>query len=318
MIPVCIPNLGKEEQEYARRAISSGHVGPGGEFTDLFEDQLCKLTGASWAIATVTGTAALHAALVGSGAWRNSPLRVRAMTFIATANAVRLSGARCTFYDIHDEWFDIDSSLIGSSSTPQIIDTCPGLQYLIYSDTKRYKAIECVSFSANKIITTGHGGAVLGFKGTSREEIFEFCNVGKRSASSERYCHSVVAQNYRMSNLSAAIGVAQLEKIHTFMDAKKKILDRYRSAGIRIMNSEWMAVAWVRDRYATIEVLRQLGIIACTFWKPLYRQEPYKRGMDPNKFPNSEALWKHLICIPCSTNLSDEDQSRVISAMRGQ
>lgn len=298
MIPVAEPDLSANESTYVRNAISSGWVSANGPYVEEFEERIAKVSGRSWCVATVTGTAALHTALYAAGVHRGVSVSIPALTFIATANAVKFCGAEVQVRDI-DTGFP-DSCLLRSSFLT-VADAAPSVGEPYHS---KRGWMACLSFNGNKTITTGQGGAVVGDDLTLYRKVRKFVNVGRDKG----YDFGEVGQNYGMSNLSAALGVAQLERLREFKAKKRQIIDNYEYNGFKMLPSSWMAVAVVDDRDALIRFLAKEGIEAKPFWKPIHLQPSY-RDVKRTKLVKTEALWQKLVCLPCSVNL---DQDRVL------
>jgi perosamine synthetase len=180
------------------------------------------------------------------------------------------------------------------------------------------------SFNGNKNITSGAGGMVVGSDPTLLKHVKHLASTGRTGTD---YNHDVVAYNYRMSNIQAAVGCAQVEKLPTFLQAKAAIRNRYDEAlenfGELFPNPQWsQSTYWfsglVLKKQSVDEVCRKLKekqIEARGFWKPIHLQEPYKKTPQ-NLTGKSEQLWQNILTLPCSTNLTVEDQNYVIQELR--
>jgi dTDP-4-amino-4,6-dideoxygalactose transaminase len=181
------------------------------------------------------------------------------------------------------------------------------------------------SFNGNKTVTSGGGGAVLG------NDEAQMALVGHLSTTARigpAYDHDRVGFNFRMTNLQAAVGVAQLERAETLVAAKRRISATYDAAflGLRGVSRfpapEWaQSACWFSGLVLSSSVaslcqrLKIQGIEARPFWKPIHRQEPY-RVAPATDMPVAEAVWDRVVTLPCSTHLTDAEQSRVIDAVR--
>ena len=299
MIPVAEPDLSANESEYVRRAISSGWVSANGPYVEEFEAAVAKASGRAWCVATVTGTAALQSALYATGLKAGAPVSIPSLTFIATANAVKLCGGKVEVRDI-DKGFP-DSCLLRPSSSLTVTDAAPSIGEPYHS---KRGWVACLSFNGNKTITTGQGGAVVGDDPVLYNKVRRFVNVGRDKG----YEFGEVGQNYALSNVCAALGVAQIERLAAFKAKKREIIDRYEEIGLTMLPSSWMAVAVVEDRDSLISALREEDIEARHFWKPVHLQPSY-RDVARKSLARTEALWQKLVCLPCSVNL---DQDRVL------
>jgi dTDP-4-amino-4,6-dideoxygalactose transaminase len=168
--------------------------------------------------------------------------------------------------------------------------------------------MQTLSFNGNKTITTGQGGAVLGDNPDLEWVVRHLANVAK----TDKYEHDAIGFNYRMANLNAAMGCAQMERLREFIDRKQAVWGRYReSLPMLATHSAWMSIAKIG--HDKIPALREKDIDARPFWKPLHLQEPYQ-GCAKTLLGNTNALWQKLVCLPCSVSLTEEQQDRVIEA----
>jgi perosamine synthetase len=375
-VPWCQASLTGSEARYLAQAAAAGQVGPAGEFLDRFEKIIARLAGARHAVATSSGTAALHIALILAGVRPGDEVLTSAWTFVATANAIHHAGAHPVALDIDPgnwqldpaqvEWFldrhcdsaggQLTNNATGRPITaivpvhllghPADLDRLRGLAarygLAMVEDAAqalgaRYKGrpvgsggIAALSFNLNKIITTGGGGAVLtdnpGLAARARYLISQ-----ARDDAAE-YRHAEVGWNYRMSNLHAAVGVAQAERLDDIIRAKHRIRGRYADAlaglpGVTFQApSAWAEPTWW---FTTISIgpqasasgsparahLARLGIQAGPPWTPLHLTGAH-RGCAPGPCPAAEHLGRTAIHLPCSATLSTVGQDRVITAIR--
>jgi perosamine synthetase len=306
MIRVAEPSITLHESSHVQKALASGWVSANGDYVEKFEELVAKACGRSWCVATVTGTAALHAALVAAGVQKGVSVQIPTLTYIATANAVRLAGGRVTLID-RDPYFP-NSHLMRPSSGLAICDAAPSI------GSRKHAGrgwMACLSFNGNKIVTTGQGGAVVGNDMTLYRKVRSFVNVEKGR---EQYNFDRFGMNYGMSNVSAALGVAQMERLTEFLTKKHSIMDRYNECGIPLIGSDWMAVTQVEERDSFIEYGRKCGIEFRPFWKPVHLQPPYRDAPRGSSLIKAERMWQKLVCLPCSVDLTREEQDRVIEA----
>lgn len=271
VIPLASPNLGREEQMYVGEAIASGHVGPDGPFVRRFEEMVAKAAGRRWAVATITGTAALHAAFAVEQLQGTVP--TPELAFPAAQNMLGLIGCHTDMV-----WSGQNHDSYGYTSwirpgfvwdrAPAIGEPLPGTN----------RPLECFSFAANKIATCGHGGAVCGDDAALEAEIRSFIHQGYGRPGKT---------NYRMANLNAALGCAQMERLDELKAAKKRIWNRYAEHLPMIDRgaSRWMATADLP--HDIVPKLAEMGIET--------RAEP-----------------SGGVSLPCSTHLSEEDQDLVL------
>jgi perosamine synthetase len=288
MIPVANPFLGAEELENIKEAVESGWISSKGRFITEFEEKFAAFCGVKYGVATSNGTTALHLALTGLGIGKGDEVIVPDLTFIATANAVTYTGATPVMVDSNSTYWGIDPELIEEKITPRTKAIIPvhlyghpcdmdaikkiavGHNLFIIEDAAEahgaeYKGkkvgtfgdIACFSFYGNKIITTGEGGICL----TGDKEIAAKLRVlrdhGQRP--DKRYWYDVVGFNYRMTNIQAAIGVAQVKKLDQFIDLKRQIggwyaegLDNLFNEGLIIPAPE---MPWAKTVYWLYSIL---------------------------------------------------------------
>lgn len=182
--------------------------------------------------------------------------------------------------------------------------------------------LSVISFNGNKTLTAGGGGAVFG-NNRSLLELVRHLSTTARSG--EDYDHDMIGFNYRMTNLQAAVGCAQLERLDEFILAKREIRTRYDEAFASLSSvhkfpqPDWAnSACWLSGFFLTkgdtkniICSLREQGIPARSFWKPIHMQTPYN-GILCGDMANTERTWKGVVVLPCSTNIPLEDQKRVI------
>jgi len=296
MIPLCVPNLTGKENEYVTEALKSGFVS-GGQFIERFEFLIAEACDTSWAIAVQSGTSALHLCL---SIGLLDPTKMPAMTFGAAASMVTQLGSTPHFEDIPKEGWSPDMSWVGS-----VRDAAAAISEVKYYDDR----LTCLSFNANKVITTGQGGAIVG----NDPDLHLRLRHKAKTAKIDDYIFTEPGFNYMMSNVTAAIGCAQIERLVAFQQRKDKIIDLYSAAGLDMIPSRWMAIWKTEDRDNKIKSLQESGIAAQAFWTPLQYSPAYENcPSDP--LPNTEEIWNKLIMIPCSTSLTETEQERVIES----
>ncbi len=249
-IPVTNPFLDEYEIELLNECIISGWVSSGGPFVKKFESLVAEHTGTKYAVSCSSGTSGLHLALLANDIGPGDEVIVPTLTFIATANAVRYTGAKPVFVDSDINTWNIDPKLIKDSITsktkaimavhlyglPADMDSINQIakdyNLLVIEDASeaqgaKYKNkmvgsladMAVFSFFGNKIITTGEGGMIV----TNDKYLAEKCRLLRDHGMSKerRYWHQVLGYNYRMTNMQAALGVAQMGKIEKIIEKKK-------------------------------------------------------------------------------------------------
>jgi perosamine synthetase len=249
-VPVTAPHLGEQELLNVTDCILSGWVSSGGHYVSRFEEEFARFCGVRKAIAVCNGTAALHLALAALGVGPGDEVIVPTLTFIATANAVTYTGATPVFVDSEPQTWNLDPARVEEAITPQ---TRAILVVHLYGQPAQMEAIREIasrhglaviedaaeahgakigervvggigdigtfSFFGNKIVTTGEGGMVV----TDREDLSLLARqLRDHGMSTRRYWHEIIGFNYRMTNLQAAVGVAQLERIDEILAAKRR------------------------------------------------------------------------------------------------
>jgi len=255
-IPVAEPCIGDEELKNVIEAVKSGWISSKGKFIEEFEREFAKYCGVKYGVATANGTVALHLALKALGIGKGDEVIVPTLTFVATANTVTYCGANPIFVDSHPEYWCINPEKIEEKITPRtkaiipvhlyghpcnmdrIMEIARNYNLYVIEDAAEahgaeYKGrkvgsfgdISCFSFYGNKMITTGEGGMCL----TNNEELAErMRNLRDHAMSKNRkYWHETIGFNYRMTNLQAAVGVAQLKKLDEFVEKKRRIAKWY-------------------------------------------------------------------------------------------
>lgn len=355
MIPVAEPLLGEEELRNVTEAVKSGWISSRGKFIPEFEEEFAKYCGVKHGIAVSNGTAALHLALKALGIDKGSEVIVPDLTFIAPANAVRYCNAKPIFVDSHPDYWCIDPGKIPEAITPTTkaiipvhlyghpCDMDPIMEiakkhnlYVIEDAAEAHGAqyrgrkvgsfgdISCFSFYGNKIMTTGEGGICL----TNNEGLAEKMQILRDHGMSpnKKYWHDTIGFNYRMTNLQAAVGIAQLGKIDKFIEKKRKIAKEY-SDGLKELNQAkkiqlhpqakwakcvyWMYCILVEDNHGVgrddlIGGLWEKEVDTRPLFYPVHIMPPYD-GFSKKDFHVAERLSCSGLSLPSSLNLSTED-----------
>ena len=187
--------------------------------------------------------------------------------------------------------------------------------------------LSAVSFNGNKTVTAGGGGMVLG----DDEALMALArHISTTARVGTDYTHDRVGYNYRLTNLQAAVGCAQLERLDQLVSAKRRIRDAYDAAlaglpGVTLFprvdwaeGAAWFSGILLKDAEAVVAArgkLREAGIDARPFWKPVHLQPPYAQA-PRTPMPVSDSLWGRVLTLPCSANLTPADQERVITVLR--
>jgi perosamine synthetase len=357
-LPVAAPSLGERELLYVAECVLTGWVSSGGAFVTRFEQMFAEFCGTRHALAASNGTAALHLALLALGVGPGDEVIVPSFTFVATANAVTYTGASPVFVDSDRETWTIDPALAAEAVTARTKAIVPVHVYghpadmdpimelaarhglAVVEDAAeahgaRYKGrpvggigdIGIFSFYGNKIVTTGEGGMVV----TDDDELADKVRLmrGHGMSPDRRYWHPVLGYNYRLTNLQAALGVAQMERVDEILASKRRIAETYGEhlgglPGLRLpAEAPWASsVHWLysvlideeafgmsRDR-----VMDALSSEAETrpLFPPLHRQPIYDRG---ERLPVAEQLAATGLSLPSAPGLPPEEVRRVASLL---
>jgi perosamine synthetase len=305
------PQIGEGELRVTTEAVRHGDV-THGPHVEAFERGISDIVGGGEVVAVSSGTAALHLALLSLGVGPGDAVVVPAFTFVATANAVRYCGATPHFVDC-DEYGSLspealDAWLLNNSCKAVVCVHCFGhlcdmpalaavcekhgvylvedaAQALGTEGVAKHGIVATFSFNGNKIVTTGGGGAVVTHDVTLRNRVRKLANVSKVDVPNA-FWHTDVGFNYRMPNINAAIGVAQLSALSGIIAKKKALHDAYEAAGLTLLgtprpSNHWLNAVVVGDdiRHRVVEKLSAGGIECRLSWTPLnyfhmYRKNP--------------------------------------------
>lgn len=289
------PYIGGQEQEFAKQCIGSGMLGAG-HWVDEFEQMLCKITGAKYAIATVNGTCALHAALVCSGL-TSGTIKIPALTFVGTASAVIMAGMRPHFVEPENANIPVDLNGVESAAKGIVRDSAQSFGIPL-------KGTRIYSFNQNKVIAC-IGGAVVTDDNKLSDMIRHYVTTG-RIPHEYKVEHDIVATNYRMPDLCAAVGLGQLMNFHKIQEAKSVLHERYRAAfallGIKMWPGNWLNSILVDNRDEVIDALLASGYKARCLPTPLHMLKPY-RNCPYDDLSKSMSVWRHVVQLPSSPKL---------------
>lgn len=345
------PNIGKQEKKYLNRAIDSGYVSTIGPFVEQLEKKFANYIGSDRAVSVQSGTAALHMALYELGIGRGDEVIVPALTFIATVNPVIYVGAKPIFVDVDIKTWNIDPHEIekritkktkaiipvhlygNSCDMDKIMDIARKHRLYVIEDateslgtmygnryTGTFGHIGCFSFNGNKLITTGGGGMVVS-KNVKRSEHVKFL-VNQARDDKEGYSYSEVGFNYRMTNIEASLGLAQMERLERFLQKKRKCKVIYEkelgnlkpaiSFQQEYGNTKtawWLFCVIFSKRIDIVSLQKELmerGIQTRRIFKPVTESVPYRKYRR-RPYRNSLRIYKQGLCLPSSTLNSDDD-----------
>jgi perosamine synthetase len=356
-IPWWMPQIGSAELPAVRDVLESNYLNEG-DVTAAFEGRIASLVGAPYAVAVTSGTAAITLALMATGVGAGDEVIVPDLTFIATANAVVLAGARPVLVDVDPRTLNIDPEAAARAITPRTKAIVPvhvsgraanmraitalaqqhrlavvedAAEALRSRHEGRYLGTHgdagCFSFSPNKTITTGQGGMIVTSDDRLHRRLRELKDQGRpvRGTGGDDL-HPTLGFNFKLTNLQAAVGMAQLTYLETRLARQRQIYAEY-SVGLRGVNGitlpgfatdlgetpQWTdALCDRRDELD--EHLRSLNIHTRRFWFPLHTQEPYRRNDEA--FFHSTGLCRRALWLPSAFTLTTEDITSVCNHIR--
>lgn len=351
-IPISQPTITQKEIDYITDAAKSGWVSSLGDYINNFEKQFAAYCGCRYAVSTSNGTTALHLALTALGIKPGDEVIIPDLTFIATANAVKYTGAEVITVDIDEDTLCISPAAIEQALSPKTKAIIPVHLYghpanmaeinaiaskhnlFVVEDAAEAHGAECngskvgslghvgvFSFYGNKIITTGEGGMLT----TNDENLYQRMAYLRDHAMSKtkRYWHTEVGFNYRMTNLQAALGLAQLERIEEILAKKKTIFEWYQAGlksinGIRLnqqapwaKNVYWLICLEVdgyseSQREALMNQLKLNNIDSRPYFYPVSDMPMYASARQGVATPASHAVYQRGINLPSFVDISKE------------
>jgi len=362
------PDVSEVERKLLLEAFDSNWVAPVGPDLDAFEAQVAELVGVRHAVALASGTAALHLALVAAGVRRGDTVLVPSFTFAATANAVMYLGARPVFLDSTAASWNVDPELVaqelraraGAGQLPRavvavdmygqcadyqpLLEACDRYGVALIEDAAEalgasyrgrpagsFGLAGVLSFNGNKIITTGGGGMLLTDDGRVATQTRHLATQAREPA--PHYEHRTIGYNYRLSNLLAAVGRGQMQRLSEMIAARRETARCYRDALGDLPGLTFMPIAeyggpnwWLTcllvdsDRFGAsrdqlLARLARHNIEARPAWKPMHLQ-PVFRDCVMRGGEVSADLFRRGLCLPSGSALTEHDRERVVSALR--
>jgi perosamine synthetase len=353
-IPVAQPDIGNEELENVTTAVKSGWVSSKGPFIEEFERNFANYIGTKYGVSASNGTTALHLALVALGIGKGDKVLIPSLDFISVANVVTYVGAKPVFVDSHPDYWCMDPSKIkidkqtkaiiavhlyghpcdmdkimsiAKDHNLRVIEDCAEAHGAEFNGRKvgTFGVVSCFSFYGNKIITTGEGGMCL----TNNEEISQRMQILRDHGMNphKRYWHDVIGFNYRITNLQAALGVAQLKKIDTLINKKRHIAHIYNKL-LEVLSDVTLPpeMPWAKNVYwlysilvpsslrnKLIEHLEKEGIESRPFFYPSHIMPPHKINLS---FPIAEDLSVRGLNLPSGTLLTESQIEEVVQSLK--
>jgi perosamine synthetase len=377
MIPLSVPLLNGNEWKYVKECLDTGWISSAGSFVNQFEEQVAKFAGAKYGIACMNVTVGLHIAQILSGVTENDHVIAPNITFIATLNAIKYTGASPILIDIDPNSWQMDLSLLKKyleeNTYHKVID---GNSFSFHKVTqKRIKAIMPVhvlgnmgdldklmdiasifnldiiedstealgsfykgkhagsfgkfgvfSFNGNKIISTGGGGVIV----TDDEKLAKKAKhlTTQAKVSAMEYIHDEIGYNYRLVNVLAAIGVAQMEEFPSLLENKRTMDQFYRSqlSGIgdiefQEVSSDVQANCWLftfktKQMRNLLTYLNENGVQSRPFWMPMNQLEMFKNDIFVSNENQSEKIYQEAISIPSSAGITKVEMETVVETIK--
>lgn len=358
-IPVLDVMMDDEEVQNITEAVKTGWISWRGHFVADFEAGFSKYIGTKYGISAFNGTVALHLAIAALGIGKGDEVIVPSFTYVASANAVAYTGAKPVFVDSTKEYWQMDPSKLEEKITKKtkaimpvhlyghpcdmdpiikiakehdlyIVEDCAEAHGAEYKGRKvgSFSDISCYSFFANKIITTGEGGMCLTDDSELDERMRTLRNHGVPTKPKDPYWHDTIGFNYRMTNLQAALGVAQLKKIDKLIGLRRKLAENYRKAFGKskdIVGSPEMpwakSVYWaygilVKDMKTRDNVRTELaeqGIETRPFFHPATDMPMYK---EKAPYPVAKELSERGMNLPSGPPVTEQDIKIIAEAVK--
>jgi len=363
-IPVNQPILSGNEKKYLLKCIETGWISSEGPYVSQFESKFSQRVGRKYGVAVSSGSAALEIAIAALDLGKNDEVIMPDFTIISCASSIVRAGAEPVLIDADKDTWNMDVSLIEKKITSKtkaimvvhiyglpvdmdhVLRLAKKYSLKVIEDAAEahgleYKGRPCGSFGdlsifsfyPNKLVTTGEGGMVV----TNNKDLAERCRSFRNLCfqKKRRFVHHALGWNFRMTNIQAALGLAQLERLEEFIDIKKKIGKRYTELlrdvkGIQLPlarteyaeNIYWVYGIILKDkRFATQKIrekLAKVGIETRPFFWPMHLQPVFKKmGLFKNEdFPIAENLAKHGFYLPSGLGLTDEQIRKISSALQ--
>lgn len=361
-IPVAQPSFGGNELRYVSECVTTGWVSSNGAFIKKFEDNFASYCGTKYGIAVSNGTVSLHLCMLALDIGPGDEVIVPTFTYVAAVAAILYAGAKPVFMESETRTWNLDPAKIETVITKKTkaimavhtyghpVDMDPLLAvakkhglHVIEDAAEAHGAtykgkrvggfgiVSSFSFFGNKTVTCGEGGMVMTNDPALNEKIRLL--KGQGMDPKRRYWHPVVGYNYRMTNIAAALGLAQMEQIDQFLNYRHTMAARYDKlfADLRdkvdtplvepwATHSFWMYSVALKDsvkisRDAVIDALEARGIETRPFFFPAHVMPPY-REFGHGSYPLAEKISARGINLPSFVGISEEQQVRVVEALK--
>lgn len=373
MVLLSGPNIGGNEWKYIKDCLDTGWVSSVGSYVDEFEKLNANFAGTKYAVATSSGTTALHICLILKGVKESDLVITQNITFVATLNAIKYTSADPILIDTDEKTWQMDLNLLEKflkeetfqkdnecfhkktgRRIPVIMpvhvlgNICDMDRFMKIASDNNLTVIEdstealgsyykgkhagsfglfgTFSFNGNKIITTGGGGMIV----TDNEELAKKAKHITTQAKSDpfEYFHDEVGYNYRLTNVAAAMGVAQMEQLPSFLKRKKEIIEYYKKGlrnigdiafqevSVDVKPNWWMPTIKTSKQKEILRELNNAKLQSRPFWVPMNKLPMFKDNIYFQENDRSDFLYNHCLSIPCSTNITNEEMDMVIEKIK--
>lgn len=373
MVLLSGPNINGNEWKYVKDCLDTGWVSSVGSYVTDFEKQISNYVGSKYAIATSSGTTALHLSLLLSEVKNNDLVLVTNVTFIATLNAIKYVGASPILIDIDENSWQMDLDLLTDfldskteirddvcilKSTSQrikaivpvhvlgnmcdmnkLVSICKKYNISIVEDAAEslgssfegkhsgtFGELGCFSFNGNKIITSGGGGMIV----TNNEELAIRAKHLSTQAKADNfeYYHDAIGYNYRLTNVAAAIGLAQIEQLDNFIKKKHFIKDfyinslnglgdiKFQTVDKNVNSNWWLFTINTKNQKTLLKSLNKNRLQSRPFWIPMNQLPMFKNELYITLNDISDKVYNNSLSIPCSTNISNKELSMVVDCIK--
>jgi dTDP-4-amino-4,6-dideoxygalactose transaminase len=353
MIPISKPQIGEAEKQAVLQVLESGMLVQGPRVAVL-EERFAQLCGTRCAVATSSGTTALHLALLAHDIGPGDEVITSPFTFIASVNAALFVGARPVFVDIDEKSFDIDPALIEAAVTPHtraiipvhlygypcdmdpIMDIARRHDLVVIEDAAqaigaRYRGkpvggfgTGCFSLYATKNVMSGEGGMIT----MDDEELADRCRKLRSHGSSKRYHHKFLGYNFRMSDLHAAIGLAQMDRLEEFTARRREnaaylsnhitsvVTPKVQEGYEHVWHQYTVRVDGRRDRDAAMQHLEEAGVETRVYYPvPAHRHDYIRDIVGDVSLPVAEQAALEVLSLPVHPGLSQADLEEIEEAV---
>lgn len=373
MVLLSGPNISGNEWKYVKECLDTAWVSSVGAYVNKFEEMMAEFTGTKYAVATSSGTTALHISLMLAGIESGDYVIVPNLTFIASVNSINYTGASPILMDTDQHTWQMDIDLLENflqSETEIINNQCIhkkdkktiraimpvhvlgnmiDMDKMVAIAKKYYLAIVedatealgsyyknkhsgsfgligCFSYNGNKIITTGGGGMIV----TDNEQIAKKAKHLTTQAKADpfEYYHDEIGYNYRLVNVLAAIGVAQMEQLPNFLIRKREIDTYYKKAlsavgdisfqevKPNVQANQWLFTFKTKQQKKVLQTLNEKGMQSRPFWVPMNRLPMFTNELYISNNDISGKIYSECLSIPCSTYIKDEELNTITDIIK--